>query len=89
MANSPNETNFQISEGVIFNFENMIHDEMIQTKTPGMSVAIIQDDRVVYSKGFGTRKFEGRAPATPDTLYNIAPCTKSFISSGILKLQEM
>ncbi|MCH8907728.1 MAG: serine hydrolase, partial [Candidatus Heimdallarchaeota archaeon] len=66
----------------------MITDEMVRTKTPGLSVAIIEGEKIVYSNGFGARDLKGDKPATQDTFYLIASTTKSFICVAIMKLQE-
>jgi len=45
---------------------------------PGLAVGIIQDDRVVFEKGFGYRDIEKRLPVTRRTQFGIASVTKSF-----------
>jgi CubicO group peptidase (beta-lactamase class C family) len=52
----------------------------------GFSVAVVEKDRVVYSKGFGYRDYEKKLPVTTNTLFAIGSCTKAFTSSllGIL-----
>jgi CubicO group peptidase (beta-lactamase class C family) len=52
----------------------------------GFAVAIVEKDKVVYSRGFGYRDFDNKIPVTPNTLFAIGSCTKAFTSSlvGIL-----
>lgn len=52
----------------------------------GFSVAVVEKDRIVYSKGFGYRDYEKKLPVTTNTLFAIGSCTKAFTSSllGIL-----
>lgn len=69
-------------------FESLISDEMARTKTPGMSIAIVKDDEIIYNGNFGAYNLEMRLAANPDTLYRIASVTKSFICIGILLLEE-
>jgi CubicO group peptidase (beta-lactamase class C family) len=45
---------------------------------PGLSLVIVKDDRVIYSKGLGYRDFEHKVPVTPDTLFAIGSSTKAF-----------
>ena len=56
-------------------------------KTPGFAVAVVEKNRVVYSKGFGYKDYENKTPVTPNTLFAIGSCTKAFTSSllGILR----
>jgi len=68
--------------------EDFLVEWMTENKVPGMSVAIVKADEIIYNKGFGARDLKQNHPATPNTLYGIASCTKSFTSLGIMKLVE-
>ena len=57
-------------------------------KAPGFAVAVIEKNKVVYSKGFGYRDYEKKIPVTPQTLFAIGSCTKAFTSSLIGILQK-
>src|ERR1700712_2330356 len=48
----------------------------LQAHIPGLSVAIVQDGKVILAQGFGFADLEQRRPATPETPYNIASVTK-------------
>jgi CubicO group peptidase (beta-lactamase class C family) len=52
-------------------------------QTPGLSVAIIKDDKIVYSKGFGVRE-EGK-PGKVDaaTVFAIGSATKAFTAAAL------
>ncbi len=52
---------------------------MEQVSAPGSSIALIKDGEIVYKKGYGASNLELNTSATPDTLYGIGSCTKSFI----------
>ena len=56
--------------------------------TPGLSVAVIEGDRIVYTGAFGLRDVEANAPATPDTLFYIASSTKPFTAAAVRLLAE-
>jgi CubicO group peptidase (beta-lactamase class C family) len=45
---------------------------------PGVAVAIVQDDRVLMTEGFGLRNQEALLPVTSKTLFAIGSCTKPF-----------
>jgi len=57
-------------------------------RIPGMSAAIVKDQRLLWAKGFGFANLEKRDPATPDTLYYIASLTKTFASTVLMQLVE-
>ena len=51
-----------------------------ERKGAGFAVAVIEKNKVIYSKGFGYRDYEMKLPVTPNTLFAIGSCTKSFTS---------
>ncbi len=51
---------------------------------PGMSLAIVKDDKVIYSKGLGFKDFENKVPATADTQFAIGSATKAFTALSVL-----
>ncbi len=55
---------------------------------PGLSIAVVQGDRVVYVRGFGAANLEQEVPATHDTDFYIASSTKSFtaLAAALLHL---
>lgn len=56
----------------------------------GFAVAIVEKNKIIYSKGFGYRDYEKKLPVTPNTLFAIGSCTKAFTASllGILEKQK-
>lgn len=64
-------------------------DQLRQTlRIPGMSAAIVKDQKVLWMHGFGYADLENRVPATPDTLYHVASVTKTFGSTLVMQLVE-
>ena len=47
----------------------------------GFAVAIVEKDKVLYSKGFGYRDYENKIKVDANTLFAIGSCTKAFTSS--------
>jgi CubicO group peptidase (beta-lactamase class C family) len=60
----------------------------VARRIPGLSVAVIQDGRVVLARGFGLADVEARIPATELTPYNIASVTKPISAVVALRLVE-
>ena len=52
----------------------------------GFAVAVVENDKVIYAKGFGYRDYDKRLPVTPNTVFPINSCTKAFTDAlcGIL-----
>ncbi|OUM02211.1 serine hydrolase [Variovorax sp. JS1663] len=51
---------------------------MADTGLPGMAVAVVRGDQVVYAKGFGTRVAGTNAPVDADTVFQLASVSKSL-----------
>lgn len=55
---------------------------------PGMSVAIVKDGKVVFSKGYGVKEIGKNEVPDANTLYAIASNSKAFTSAAIAQLVE-
>ncbi len=61
---------------------------MTHYKTPGVSVAIIDEGRVVWAAGFGVREVGGAAPVDSTTLFQAASISKVAAALGTMHLVE-
>jgi|GEM_PF-302582 len=57
-------------------------------RIPGLSVAVLHNQQVIFDEGFGYADIENKIPATTDTPYNIASLTKPFAAAVLMKLVE-
>lgn len=69
-------------------FARFVFEKMSETKLPGLSVAAVQGEEVVWKGAFGFRDLALGLPATPGTLYGIGSVTKSFTALAIMQLAE-
>ena len=51
---------------------------------PGVAFAIVKDDKVIYSHGFGVRDVANQRPVTADTLFAIGSSTKAFTAMTMM-----
>lgn len=65
-----------------------LRDWLADEGLPGVSVAVVRGDDVVYADGFGSRDLAGDRPATGDTLYGVGSVTKSFAALAVTQLSE-
>ena len=68
--------------------EEVINTSMARFDVPGMAVAVVQDDKVVFAKGFGISNLNTNAKVNKDTLFGIASNTKAFTSAALAKLVD-
>lgn len=69
-------------------FERNIKQAMDSLKVPGMSIAIINNGRVVYAKGFGYTDLMEKKPVTVNTYFEAASMSKPVFSYYVLKLAK-
>lgn len=62
--------------------------QMKKHNVTGLSLALIDDQRVVWAEGFGYADKAHNVPATPDTLYRAGSITKLFTATAVMQLAE-
>jgi CubicO group peptidase (beta-lactamase class C family) len=66
----------------------LIEHGMAQNKVTGLSIALVDDQRVVWSQGFGYANLERKLPATANTVYRVASISKLFTDTAAMQLAE-
>ena len=54
---------------------------MKEWKVPGVALAIVKDDSIVYAKGYGTRTVGKQEPVDPNTIFAIGSASKAFTAA--------
>lgn len=63
-------------------------ERMAHYKIPGVSIAVIQDYKLIWAKGYGWANDSLKIPVTTKTLFQAASISKSLNGVGILKLVQ-
>jgi CubicO group peptidase (beta-lactamase class C family) len=63
-------------------------DRMRSYHVPGVSIAVIDNYRVVFAKGYGVAEFGGNKPVDSTTLFLAGSISKPIFTSGFLRLLE-
>lgn len=66
----------------------LIDHEMRQSHVPGLSIAVVDDQRVVWQQGFGFADQARRIPASADTIYRVGSISKLFTDIAAMQLVE-
>jgi CubicO group peptidase (beta-lactamase class C family) len=69
-------------------FDRLAREALTAFKLPGLAVAVVKDDRVIYARGFGVKEYGGTAPVTADTLFQIASTSKAFTTTAMAMLVD-
>jgi CubicO group peptidase (beta-lactamase class C family) len=73
---------------ILADVEVYARKEMAAWRIPGMSVAIVKDDAVIFAKGFGVKEEGGSEPVTPRTIFQIGSATKAFTAALVAMLVD-
>ena len=65
-----------------------ILDRMKYYNIPGVSVAVIDNGKIDWAKGYGIKETGGNDPVTPETLFQAASISKPVTALGTLQLVE-
>jgi CubicO group peptidase (beta-lactamase class C family) len=57
-------------------------------EVPGVAVAVVKDDKVIYLAGHGVRELGKPEPVTPRTSFQIASTTKAFTTTALAMLVD-
>ena len=55
---------------------------------PGLSIAVVHDQELVWAQGYGFADLAARTPATPATLYRLGSVTKLFTATAAMQLRD-
>jgi CubicO group peptidase (beta-lactamase class C family) len=58
--------------------EKAIDERRKELGIPGISLAIVKDDQIIYLKGLGLKDIDKKLPVTPDTRFAIGSASKAF-----------
>lgn len=66
----------------------LIDQEMAQNEITGVSIALVDNQQVIWQKGFGYADLENKLPATPETVYRAGSIAKVFTAAATMQLAE-
>jgi len=75
-------------ETVLQQFERQVEKALRDFQVPGMAVAVIQKDRVVYAKGFGVKETGKQEPVDPHTRFQVGSTSKAFTATLVASLVD-
>lgn len=62
--------------------------EQAHRRLPGLSLAVVRDQELLYARGFGYAHLETKSPATPQTMYSICSISKLFTSIAVMQQRD-
>ena len=68
--------------------DSYYNNAFIEWHVPGMAIAIVNNDSIIFSKGYGYADLESKTKVDSNTLFAIASNTKAFTASALAQLVE-
>jgi CubicO group peptidase (beta-lactamase class C family) len=74
------------AQNALAGFDEVVERGLKELNAPGVAMAVVKGNQVIYAKGFGYRDVEKQVPMTPDTLLAIGSASKAFttFAMGVL-----
>jgi len=69
-------------------FDEYVAKALKDWQVPGVAIAVVKNDAVVFAKGYGVRKLGDTAPVNEKTLFAIGSASKAFTAASIAMLVD-
>ncbi len=66
----------------------LIQEKLKKDDVAGLSIALVDDQRIIWAKGFGYADENKKIPASPETIYRAGSMSELFTAAAIMQLQE-
>ena len=63
--------------------DSLVEKVLTTFDVPGISVAVVKDDKIIHSKGYGVRSLDTKQKVDENTLFGIASNSKAFTSAAL------
>ncbi|MDP9959153.1 serine hydrolase [Chryseobacterium lathyri] len=77
-----------IAQNTTDSIDVFIKEKMIQSKIPGLQLAIVRNGKIDKLKNYGFASLEHQVATSPGTTFSINSMTKAFVGVAIMQLQE-
>jgi len=77
-----------LNNAAVTRLEQTIPHLMTEADIPGLSIAVIRDSKVIWTRGFGVTNSETRARVNDNTVFEAASLTKPVFAYAVLKLVD-
>ena len=72
----------------IENVDSAIQQILKEEKVVGLSIAVVKNNKIIYTSSFGKSNLESGAPLNNNNIFRIASISKSFSATAIMQLIE-
>ena len=69
---------------LVASLRDSVRDVMAAGSIPGLAIAVVDTDRILWMEGFGATDSDGATPITPATLFSVQSMSKTFTALAVL-----
>lgn len=78
----------QLAPTIVERLDAYIRYQMEDKDIPSLSIAVVDDQQIVWSQGYGLSNPETNTPVTEETVYRVASISKLFTALSVMQLVE-
>lgn len=67
-------------------FDDYVNKAIKEWEVPGVAIAVVKDDKIVYAKGYGVRELGKPTPVDERTVFAIGSSSKAFTAATVAML---
>ncbi|MCK4260049.1 MAG: beta-lactamase family protein [Halanaerobiales bacterium] len=68
--------------------DNLVIEDMERFNVPGMSLVVVNDGKILFSKGYGVKELGTEVKVDADTIIGLASVSKAFTNLAIMQLRD-
>lgn len=87
-SSAPAQVSHSVSTPVVARLEQRVPQLMQAGDVPGLAIAVIQDGREAWHRGYGVMNVSTGAPVTDSTVFEAASLTKPVFAYAVLRLVD-
>ncbi|MFM2450323.1 MAG: hypothetical protein RIS44_2773 [Pseudomonadota bacterium] len=76
------------TQAAVTQLRSFIQQEMKSQRLAGLSIALVGDQQVLWTQGFGWADQRNKQPATSETLYRVGSISKLFNATAVMQMVE-
>jgi CubicO group peptidase (beta-lactamase class C family) len=84
-SRAPSPADGDGAAAVIARYQARIPQLIAEQDIPGLAVALVDGDRVLWTEGFGRTDQDDTAPVTVDTIFSVQSMSKLFTATAVMR----
>jgi CubicO group peptidase (beta-lactamase class C family) len=68
--------------------DELIREQIDRDRLPGLAIALVRGDAMVWSRGYGCADLETKTPVTPETVFQVQSITKTIVATALMQHVE-